>query len=108
MLAVAREVGELFDQVAALLLGDEARGRHGVDQKLQLRYLEPAVAQKIAVRLAHDRHYVHARIHEQVEVPLQRLAVRRNAVRLKIGENFRRAHLVLLVRLLSEELLEEK
>ena len=73
-LLLAGEGGQLLDQAGAFLPGDEVGGLHRVHQQLQLRQLEQAGADKVAVLGALDTDDVHSLVYQELDVAVHALA----------------------------------
>ena len=101
----AAERGYLVHEFRRLLLGDETRRLHGVDEHAQLRDIESPVHDIIGIAvLAPPRDDLIAELAKRRDVAVKRPAIARNAAFLKARDQLARGERMLLVALAAQDL----
>ena len=95
---------DFFDKGQRLFVRDEFRRLHAVDQQLELRHFKRARADIIPGRARFRLHDVQPEDAQRLQIVIDALALRRNAVLGKLRDHLRHGHRVALVRLLQQDL----
>ena len=100
----ARKPLDFLDERQRLFVRDEFRRLHAVDQQLELRYFKRACANVIPGRARLRLHNVQPEGAQGLQIVIDALALRRNAVSGKLRDHLRHGHRVAFIRLLQQDL----
>ena len=99
-----RKAFDLLDERQRLLVRDEFRRLHAVDQQLELRYFKRACANVIPGRARLRLHNVQPEGAQGLQIVIDALALGRDVMSGKLRDHLRHGHRVAFIRLLQQDL----